>query len=169
MTGTTRRRFEVRGRWTGALPFALLLATGAGCRGAAAGPPRMTASDVRHEALDPAPIKPDWILEGKPVARAKTLTVAPDENFSSALWDCTAGTFRWHFRSDELVHILEGEVTVKSDDGTSRTLRPGDVALFPKGLTNVWHVPRYVKKLAVHRSQEDPLFTRVARKLGAGS
>ena len=104
-----------------------------------------------HTDLDPAPIDPSWILEGAPIARIKFLTAAPDERYVVALWDCTAGRFRWYFGYDEVVHILEGEVIVREDDGAERTLGPGDIALFPKGSTNVWHVPRYVRKIAVNR------------------
>jgi uncharacterized protein len=117
-------------------------------------------------ALFPAPIRPEWILEGAPVARARPVAVTADDHFSSTVWDCTAGRFRWQFRSDEIVHILEGEVHVTDEAGRERALVPGDVALFSRGTTSVWRVPRYVKKLAIHRSAEDPFHVRLARKLG---
>ena len=38
----------------------------------------------------------------------------------------------WHSHEDELVHVLEGEVTLVEDDGET-VLRAGDCAAFPKG------------------------------------
>ena len=117
------------------------------------GPTRAAAQYAHsgHRDLEPAPIEPSWILEGAPIARLKVLHAASDQRYVVALWDCTAGRFRWHFNADEVVHILDGEVSVTDEDGGERILRPGDTALFPKGSTNVWHVPRYVRKMAVNR------------------
>ena len=137
-----------------------------GC-GKSVDPPRpvIQFGNVATE-LTPKPIRPDWILEGSPVARARNVLLTSDDNFSATVWDCTAGRFRWHFNSDETVHILEGEVHVTDEKGKERALRPGDVALFSKYTTSVWRVPRYVKKLALNRSYDDPLLVRVNRKLG---
>jgi uncharacterized cupin superfamily protein len=122
-----------------------------------------TAQLVGHD-LEPAPINPAWILSGTPVARAKTLMVTSDQGFSSTIWECSAGSFRWHHRSDEIVHILEGEVDVEVRANEVRTLRPGDVALFPRGSSGVWRVPRYVKKIAHHRSPEQGLVRRAVNR-----
>jgi len=109
-----------------------------------------TGATSRND-LQPSPIDPGWIMEGNPVARALTLALAEDGNFSCGLWDCTAGKFKYIFYTEEIVHILEGEVIVR-EDGAEHTLRAGDTALFPKGLTAYWTVPAYVKKFAVHRT-----------------
>lgn len=126
--------------------------------------PTMQCGSTAATALGDSPIEPTWILEGRPVARALNLTKAHDKNLSCGLWDCTAGTFKWIFRCDEIVHILEGEVIVQDDAGP-RTLRPGDIAFFPQGLETVWRVPHYVKKFAIHRSVERGFVTRVASKV----
>lgn len=111
-----------------------------------------------------SPLPPEWILEGNPVARSLPLTRASDGNLSSGLWDCQAGKFTFIFGYDEIVHILEGEVTVE-EKGRTRTLQAGDVAFFPEGLETRWTVPRYVKKLAVFRSVRHSIMARVQRKL----
>ncbi|MDB4975645.1 MAG: hypothetical protein JWN48_3986 [Myxococcaceae bacterium] len=113
--------------------------------------PAGTYSHIQETDLNEVPIDPSWILEGEPVSRVKLLHAAPDAKYTVALWECNAGKFRWYFGYDEVVHILDGEVVVREDDGTERTLRPGDVALFPKGTTNVWSVSSYVRKMAINR------------------
>ena len=110
----------------------------------------VTFETSRHD-LQPLPIDPSWIREGTPVARSITLGRSPDSLLTVGLWDCTAGTFTWIFRRDEIVHIVEGEVRVR-DGATTHLLVPGSVAYFPRGLETVWEVPTYVKKAFVLRA-----------------
>ncbi|HEV2530489.1 cupin domain-containing protein [Phenylobacterium sp.] len=107
-------------------------------------------SAIDTARLEPAPIRPEWIVSGDPQARCAELSRSGDGLALSAVWDCTAGEFDWTFGGDETVHILQGEVVVQTAEGP-RTLRPGDVALFAAGSTCRWRVPVYVKKLAFCR------------------
>jgi uncharacterized protein len=105
--------------------------------------------------LQPMPIDPTWIREGRPIARSVTVGRSPDGLLSTGLWDCTAGRFTWIFRRDEIAHIVEGEVRVE-DGETTHVLTAGSVAYFPRGLTTVWEVPQYVKKAFVLRAAPPP-------------
>jgi uncharacterized cupin superfamily protein len=119
------------------------------------------AFDTSRSDLAPQPIEPSWIKAGTPFARAIVLSESPDSLLNAGLWDCTAGTFTWIFSSDEIVHILEGEVRVR-DGHTTHVLGPGSVAYFPRGLETVWEVPDYVKKSFIHRVPSRPLLWRTA-------
>lgn len=120
--------------------------------------------DARRRDLAASPITAAHVIEGEPIARSTQLTC--DGAVSSYLWDCTAGRFHWYFSVDEIVHILDGEVHVTADDGHTVVLRTGDVGHFPLGSHAVWHVPQYVRKLAVHRAPaRRPLVARVAGRL----
>jgi uncharacterized cupin superfamily protein len=125
--------------------------------------PTILLADARRVDLADAPIAPEAVLAGAPVARSREITRSADGRISTHLWDCSAGRFRWYFWTDEIVHILEGEVHVDDEAGRSFVLRAGDVAHFPTGATTVWHVPEYVRKLAFHRAPG--LRARVMRKL----
>ena len=104
--------------------------------------------------LPSMPIDPAWIQEGTPTARGTVLTQSKDKLLSSGFWSCTAGKFKWVFSWDEFVHILEGEVTIREEGGTAHTLKAGDVAHFPRGLTTHWHVPKFVRKFFTLRTPE---------------
>ena len=52
----------------------------------------------------------------------------------------------WHEGEDELVVMLEGEA-VLIEDGGETLLRPGDIAVFPKGVANGHHL--------INRSDQD--------------
>ena len=117
--------------------------------------------------LQPLPIEPGWIKEGRPVARSVTLGRSPDSLLTVGLWDCTAGTFTWIFRRDEIVHIVEGEVRVR-DGAATHVLVPGSVAYFPCGLETVWEVPTYVKKAFVLRAAPPSPARQAAAALRGG-
>lgn len=103
-----------------------------------------------QQPLELMPVPQAWIIEGQPVARAVTLTESRDKRYRSGVWECSAGTFDWHFALDEIVHILEGEVFI--DYGATRLhLHPGNVAHFPAGTSSRWHVPERVRKFFTHR------------------
>jgi uncharacterized cupin superfamily protein len=104
--------------------------------------------------LPDMPIEPTWILEGSPRARGAVLVQSADRKVSSGLWECSAGRFKWTFGWDEFVHVLEGEVTISQPGGPAVTLKAGDTAHFPLGLTTEWLVPRYVRKAFTVRTAE---------------
>ncbi|MGA9872622.1 MAG: cupin domain-containing protein [Rhodococcus sp. (in: high G+C Gram-positive bacteria)] len=103
--------------------------------------------------LQPSPIEPTWILEGRPEARMAEWSRSLDSTTTTNVWDCTAGRFRWYFAVDEIVHIMDGSVTVSSDDHPTHTLEAGDAALFRAGTWSEWHVAHYVRKHAILRQQ----------------
>lgn len=114
-------------------------------------PEPMVASHSGNLALKPAPIEPSWIISGTPHARLADHSRSADEASSTAVWDCTAGEFRWYFGWDETVVIQEGEVHVTAEDGSERWLRAGDIAYFRGGTWATWRIDTYVRKIAFLR------------------
>ena len=121
----------------------------AAASGSLAGLPVFT-DDARDDWCD-CPIDPAWILDGSPRARIVTLANGRDDWATTALWDCTPGTFDWHFAWDETVHVLDGVVEVTMPDGVRHRLVRGSVAFFPAGSRAIWRVIEPVRKLAVCR------------------
>jgi len=111
----------------------------------------VVSSATARLEMQPAPINPDWIISGEPQARMADHSRSGDRASYTALWDCTAGTFRWFFAWDETVNILEGEVHVTAEDGSIHVLRAGDVAYFKAGTWATWRVDDYVRKVAFLR------------------
>jgi len=129
--------------------------------------PMIQTGSVYQQDFQPCPINPDWILEGNPIARATTLAIAGDKTLSCAVWECHAGRFKWVYGLDEIVQILEGEVVIEEQNAGRKvhTLRAGDTAFFPDGLTTHWTVIKYVKKFAIHRNIRRSILWRAKRKL----
>ncbi|WP_373505496.1 cupin domain-containing protein [Aestuariivirga sp.] len=101
--------------------------------------------------LNPSPIRADWIIEGRPVARNAILSRSEDQTACTIVWDCSEGKFNWHYDFDETVYFIEGSVTIEDGHGPARTLGPGDVIFFPAGSHAVWTVHEYIRKVAFCR------------------
>ncbi|NRG16372.1 DUF861 domain-containing protein [Rhizobiales bacterium] len=126
------------------------------------------AASVGTLPMRPAPIRPQWIIEGEPVARVAPLARSVDGFANTAVWDCTAGKFHWYYGGDEAVYILQGSVEVTAPDGSRRLLRAGDTAYFPAGSWFRWHVRDNVRKVAFNHSVLPPFVRfqmKMARKL----
>ncbi len=115
--------------------------------------PAFVARSIDDLAMKPSPIEPSWILEGDPVARVAGHSRSADDAAETAVWDCTAGEFRWYFGWDETVVILEGSVEVTTEDGVIRVLRAGDIGYFVGGTWATWRVDEYVRKVAFLRKR----------------
>lgn len=123
--------------------------------------------------LVPEPICSQWILNGNPVARSKVLAVSPDGASKTVLWDCTAGSFHWHYRQDEAVLFLSGDACLVEENGKEQYFTAGDFAFFPAGTVAHWRVDTYVRKIAFLREPvwrfAVPFLTfsnKILRKLG---
>jgi uncharacterized cupin superfamily protein len=124
----------------------------------------LPAFSVDEPVLDSVPSSTAAGRAG-PAMRGLVLIRSHDGRVRSGVWDCGPGVFEVTFKCDEVVHILEGEVIVRSNDGAVRWLGAGDVALFQSGLTTTWDVPRYVRKLWFHHDPFPTLQKRIAYKV----
>jgi uncharacterized cupin superfamily protein len=116
--------------------------------------------------LDPNGLREQGIPDGATHTLPRVHTL--DGAISSGEWDSGPAQHVIKFDFDEWVHVLEGEAHV-TVQGVTRTIRAGDVALFRAGLSMTWDVPRYIRKVWVHRyPQPTPmeLLGRAFRKLG---
>jgi uncharacterized cupin superfamily protein len=113
--------------------------------------------------LNPAPIRPDWVLEGNPITRNQVLSSSADGTASTLIWDCTAGRFNWFYDIDETIYVIQGGVVVKDFGGLPRRLQAGDTIFFPAGARAEWHVEHYIRKIAFCRAPL-PRPVRVAKR-----
>jgi uncharacterized cupin superfamily protein len=60
-------------------------------------------------------------------------------------WGCEASEFDWSYDEQETCYVLHGQVTVESPEQTV-SFGPGDLVVFPKGLSCKWKVTKAVKK-----------------------
>ena len=107
--------------------------------------------DLDFTEMEPDPIPAEWILAGAPEARTNKLVTSRDWSSAVVVWDCTPGSFKWHYVKDETVHFLSGEAFMTDDDGTEHRFAGGDIAFFPAGTTCTWRVTEHIRKVAVVR------------------
>jgi len=101
--------------------------------------------------LDPEPIPRDWILSGAPEARSRKLARSHDWTSHIVIWDCTPGTFSWHYSMDEVVIFVSGEAFMTNGSGEERRFGAGDLGFFPAGSTCTWRVTEHIRKVGVLR------------------
>jgi uncharacterized cupin superfamily protein len=104
--------------------------------------------------LAPRPIEPSWIVEGKPVASACTLSQSADGTATTIVWHCTEGKFNWYYDFDETILILEGSIVLENETMRPKRYGAGDVIFFKDGAHAKWHVDGHVKKLAFCRKTQ---------------
>src|SRR5271165_885556 len=101
--------------------------------------------------LEPEPIPSDWIVSGSPEARCKKLVRSRDWTSHVVVWDCTPGSFRWHYSMDETIVIISGEAFMINDRGEERRFGPGDLGFFPAGASCTWRITQPLRKVGILR------------------
>lgn len=74
-----------------------------------------------------------------------------------AVWRLTAEQVPYespyYFRNDETIVVLDGELEMTFDDGTVRTIGPGDVISVLSGTSTQWRIEKPFKKFVVEVGQ----------------
>ena len=66
--------------------------------------------------------------------------------FSWPIWEKEVSCFDWSYDSTEVCYLLEGNVVVKTKDGSQAQFGKGDLVTFPKGLSCQWDIKEAVRK-----------------------
>jgi len=109
-------------------------------------------ADIPVTELEAKPLAPPNAepLSGEIITRSKVAFANDERTIISGTWESDPGTSRWEFLTRaEIVHILEGAMTVQRDGEEAVELTPGSVAYFPLGWTGVWTVTQPVRKFYV--------------------
>lgn len=113
--------------------------------------PPLHPSLVSHAdalALELRPEEPLAVTSGHP--RASGLELYHDDVVQCGVWEVTPGEFAGENTGfSEHMHVLCGEATVTSEDGTTIQLRPGVTFVARAGWRGRWEVRETVRKLYV--------------------
>lgn len=66
--------------------------------------------------------------------------------FAWPIWTKEVSKFDWSYDSIEECYFLEGEVTVRTEDGKVVSFGKGDFVTFPRGLSCTWDIKKPVRK-----------------------
>lgn len=61
-------------------------------------------------------------------------------------WGTGVSRFPWTYEEQEACYMLEGEVVVTPDGGAPVTVKGGDLATFPAGMSCTWDVRLPIRK-----------------------
>jgi hypothetical protein len=62
------------------------------------------------------------------------------------VWTKEVSEFPWHYESNEVCYLLEGEVIVTPEGDEPVTISAGDLVSFPVGLSCHWKILQDVKQ-----------------------
>ena len=62
------------------------------------------------------------------------------------IWTKEVSKFPWRYDAKETCYVLEGEVVVTPDGGEPVTIKKGDLAIFPAGMSCTWEVKAPIRK-----------------------
>lgn len=118
----------------------------------ASGPdkPGVTLID-RSAPLEPsAAPEPSILIGPTPQCRSNNLFEDTASTLRIGVWDSTpyqrgARPHKVH----EMMHLIEGEVELRLDDGPSVHVKPGDTVFVPQGMPCAWKSEMYVRKFYV--------------------
>jgi uncharacterized cupin superfamily protein len=99
--------------------------------------------------LDPEPFPPGWVVSGSPQARCKKVARSYDRTSHIVVWDCTPGSFKWHYGMDEAIVVISGEAFMINDKGVERRFGPGDLGFFPAGTSCTWRITQPLRKVGI--------------------
>jgi uncharacterized cupin superfamily protein len=110
--------------------------------------PGLTALDPLAMLSPSAAPEPQILIGPTPQCRSRNAFEDDTTNLRVGVWDSTPYTRhgRAH-KLNELMHLLEGSVTLQAPDGTSVTVNPGDTVFVPQGAPCAWDSARYVRKV----------------------
>jgi uncharacterized cupin superfamily protein len=110
--------------------------------------PGLTALDPLAMLSPSAAPEPQILIGPTPQCRSRNAFEDDTTNLRVGVWDSTP--YARHGRAhklNELMHLIEGSVTLQAPDGSSVTVNPGDTVFVPQGAPCAWSSARYVRKV----------------------
>lgn len=110
--------------------------------------PGLTALDPLAILSPSAAPEPQMLIGPTPQCRSRNAVEDDTTGLRVGVWDSTP--YERHGRPhklNELMHMIEGSVTLLAPDGTSQTVNTGDSVFVPQGAPCAWKSARYVRKV----------------------
>ncbi len=82
-----------------------------------------------------------WIEHNPSPAKLEVMGV-----YDWPVWEKEESSFPWTYDKRETCYILEGEVLVTPTGGAPVTLKEGDLATFPAGMSCTWEIRVPIRK-----------------------
>ena len=91
----------------------------------------VTATPATLELDELGSIAADWVVGDKVETRSKMLSRTRDWTANIVVWECGAGSYKWHYNQDEVIIVISGGDRTQTMDlrkdaellGAARSLR----------------------------------------------
>jgi uncharacterized cupin superfamily protein len=87
------------------------------------------------------------VVEGSPTMKTWIQHTSADGSMISGTWMATPGSYHATYTKYEFVHLIEGRLTITSDDGGEAVeLAAGDAFVVEPGFKGIWKIEEKVLK-----------------------
>jgi uncharacterized cupin superfamily protein len=85
-------------------------------------------------------------IDGNPTMKTWIEYTSDDGSMISGWWSATPGTYHATYSAIELVHMIEGEITITPDGGDPVKIGPGDAFVVEADFVGNWKIEKEVFK-----------------------
>lgn len=89
------------------------------------------------------------VLSGKPKSALKILYTSASGDFTTGIYECTAGKWTTTYSEDEFITLIEGHLRLTHDDGTVNEYKAPDSFVIPSGFSGIWEPLTHIRKFFV--------------------
>ncbi len=94
-------------------------------------------------------VAPEKVVTGQPQSAYKVLYTSTSEDFTTGIYECTAGKWKTSYTEDEFCTLIEGKLRMTSDTGEVQEFQAPDSFLIPSGYSGLWEPLTKLRKFFV--------------------
>jgi uncharacterized protein len=103
----------------------------------------LAAADLK---LEPIPLEPDQIVEGRPTTAGTVLWSSADGRHEYGVWEITPGVAT-DVEQHEVFVVIAGRASIEIEDGPTLEVGAGDVGALRTGDRTTWRVTETLRKV----------------------
>lgn len=100
--------------------------------------------------VDVHPTPAHKCVSGQPLQTYQNYYKSEDGNLAAGIWSCEVGTFTVNFTEHEYIHILNGTIIIKDNNGQELRLTSGMHVVIPQGFQGTWQIVEAATKVFVN-------------------
>ncbi len=94
-------------------------------------------------------VSPEKVITGSPKSTYRVLYTSKSEEFTSGIYECTAGKWKTSYTEDEFCTLIEGRLRMTSDTGEVQEFAAPDSFMIPSGYKGIWEPLTPLRKFFV--------------------
>lgn len=104
-----------------------------------------------------SPVPGEKVVKGEPRTQVRNYFSDPTGQFFAGTWSSSVGKWKVEYTEHEFCHLLEGRVTLTSEEGKRWQFNAGDAWVIPAGFKGTWEsIEPARKRYAIFEAAKTP-------------